>query len=379
MAKILLVANTDWYLVHFRSALAKFLVSEGFDVVMVSPAGPFVESLGETGPRWVRWEVGRRTMAPWTEIAAVIRLAQIYRHEQPDLVHHFTVKPVIYGSLAARLAGVPDLVNSITGLGYLFLQDNRLIRMLRSLVSLLYRYALQYHHGQVIFENQFDSHAFQQLKLVRPDQCHLIEGAGVDSNIYHPAPEPAGTPRVILPGRMLWDKGVGLFVEAARLLQPRLAARFELVGNLDPGNPAAIKEETIRQWEKEGLLAWCGFQEDMAQVYQQSHIVVLPSSGEGLPTALIEAAACGKPIVTTDVPGCRDVVADGVNGILVPPQDPAALTAAIERLVVDAQLRQSMGARGREIVMTRFTNEIVNRETLEVYQKALGQQHYKGE
>jgi glycosyltransferase involved in cell wall biosynthesis len=177
----------------------------------------------------------------------------------------------------------------------------------------------------------------------------------VDANYFTPLPEPPGIPTIILPGRLLWDKGVGVLVNAARILHNRVDVRVALVGQPDPGNPATVDQASIDSWVKEGLIEWWGWQTDMREVYAKSHIVTLPSMGEGLPTALIEAEACNRPIVTTDVSGCRDVVEDGANGFLVPPNDPAQLAEALEKLVCDPGLRVRMGQAGRELVLRRFT------------------------
>jgi glycosyltransferase involved in cell wall biosynthesis len=195
----------------------------------------------------------------------------------------------------------------------------------------------------------------------------LIEGVGIDADYFSLFPEAQGLPVVVLPARMLWDKGVGVLVDAARLLHKRADVRVALVGEPDLGNPAAVDEVQLRGWAEEGVVEWWGWQEDMREVYKQSHIVTLPSLGEGVPTALLEAAACGRPIVATDVAGCRDVVVHGRNGLLVPTNDPAALADALDRLIKDERLRVSMGTAGREIVLSKYTSSQVNAATLRVY------------
>jgi glycosyltransferase involved in cell wall biosynthesis len=365
--KVILVANTDWYLYNFRLALARALRQAGYDVVLVSPPGPYASGLCEAGFRWIPWNVDRRGALPWDEITAFVRLMRIYREERPLIVHHFTIKPVLYGSFAARLAGVWGVVNSITGRGYLFLQNTWKARLLRYGAKLLYRQALHRSRTVVTFENQDDRAFFYKEGLIQEGSGQIIEGAGLDPLAFTPTPEPEGTPVVILPARMLWDKGVGVLVEAARILKKRCEVRVALVGNLDPGNPAAIEEATIREWVAEGVIEWWGFREDMANVYQASHVVTLPSFGEGLPTALIEAAGCGRPIVTTDAPGCRNVVIDGVTGFLVPTEDSQALAEALHKLLGDPELRQRMACQGRQFVLTRFTDEKINQAFLQIY------------
>ncbi len=364
MTKILLVANTDWFLYRYRLSLARYLRRRGFDVALVSPGGNYAPLITAEGFHWLEWPVDRQTSRLPGELAAVLSLWRSFRRERPALVPLHTVKPVLYGSLAARLAGVRGVVRSITGRGYVFLSEDRRARRLRSIVSLLYRLLPG---GATIFENDADRRFFLDRKLVRPSAAHLIEGVGVDTSYYHPLPEPDGTPVVLLASRLLWDKGVGALVEAARLLHSRLEVRVALAGEPDEGNPASIPAETLRGWQAEGAVEWWGWQEDMRAAYAACCLVTLPSLGEGLPTTLLEAAACGRPLVATDVPGCRDVVQDGLNGLLVPPGDAPALAEALERLLRDPGLRRRMGAAGRLRVEQRFSDALVNARTLEVY------------
>jgi len=371
MTKVLLVANTDWYLYNFRLTLAGRLRACGYDVALVSPAGAYVERIQEAGFRWLEWPVSRQSMQPFRESAAVWRLYRLYHRERPDLVHHFTAKPVLYGTLAARLAGVRAVVNSITGLGYLFIQNSLRVRLVRWWVVQLYRLAFHHPGVAVIYENEADRAFFLERRLVAPAQTTIIRGVGVDLEKFQPAPEVDGAPLVILPARMLHDKGVGVLVEAARRLKQERAVRVALVGGNDRGNPANISEATLRAWVEEGAVEWWGFRGDMPEVYRQAHIVTLPSLGEGLPTVLLEAAASGRPIVTTDVPGCREAVVDGVTGILVPPNDPLALAAAIEKLLDDPALRRKMGQNGRQRVVDNFSGEQIVSETMTVYNKVL--------
>jgi glycosyltransferase involved in cell wall biosynthesis len=366
--KILLIANTDWYLYNFRRALANMLRERGFEVGLVSPFGEYTSRLTELGFPWNAWEVGRKTISPIDEFMALSQLTQLYKREKPDIVHHFTIKPVIYGSWAARLAGVPRVINSITGRGYVFLADRWKARLLRPPTRAFYHIALALPNCRVIFENEEDKDYFIQQKLLRPEIASVIAGVGVDTERYFPAPEPEGVPCIVFPARMLWDKGIGVLVEAARLLRERTKARFILVGKPDHGNPTSVKESTLQKWVLEGLVEYWGWQTDMKPVYQNCHIVALPSMYEGTPTALLEAAACGKPLVTSNIAGCRTVVNDGVNGFLIPVNNASALAEALEKLIMDPALRQRMGAAGRKLVEEQFTSASVNQRTLEIYE-----------
>ena len=372
--KLCLVANTDWYLYNFRLALAKHLRSLGWEVILISPPGPYTGRLAEAGFEWLEWQVDRRGLGLVRELQSAWRLRQIYKERRPRLVHHFTVKPVMYGSLAARLVGVPAVVNAITGLGYIFLRSGWQGAALRFVVKPLYRLVIKRPNVHVIFENEDDQEFFLQNRLARKDQTTVIRGVGVDVDRYQPQPEVEGAPLVVMPARLLWDKGVGVLVDAVKHLRQdsnTSSIRVALVGVPDPGNPASIDESQLEQWSTSGLVEHWGFRQDMGEIYRQAHIVCLPSLREGLPTVLIEAAAAGRPIVASDVPGCREVVADGVNGLLVPPDDPPALAGALAKLAGDPVLRQQMGAAGRDIAVTRFANDVIIAATLDVYSNLL--------
>jgi glycosyltransferase involved in cell wall biosynthesis len=374
MPKVILAANTDWYLYNFRRSLAFYLREQGFEVILVSPPGNYISSLEQDGFRWISWQVGRQTIAPWQELPAFISLVKIYRCESPDLVHHHTIKPVLYGSLAARLAGLHSIVNSITGRGYVFLGKGFKARLLKPVARWFYRLAFNQPDQAAIFENEEDRQYFITESIISAENTRLIAGVGVDTQRFFPTPEPSGPPLVLLASRMLWDKGVGILVEAARLLQNTVPHRIVLVGAPDPGNPASIPEDQLRAWESEGLIEWWGWQSDMVSAYQQCAVATLPTMyGEGVPTALLEAAACGRPLVASDMPGCRAVVIDQVNGYLVPPNDPGALAQALDKLLADPALRGRMGAASRQHISEQFRVERVNQDTLGVYQHLLAQ------
>jgi glycosyltransferase involved in cell wall biosynthesis len=373
MSKAILVANTDWYLFNFRRSLANFLKDKGYEVVLISPSGPYVPRLQEAGFRWLAWEVGRQTLSPWREFNAYRRLIQLYRLERPDLTHHFTIKPVLYGTLAARRSGVKAITNSITGRGYVFLSNKASTRVLRFFVRIFYRQVLRSPNCAAIFENQADLDFFTNQDLIPSERAFLIQGVGIDAEHFTPVPEPEGIPVVLLPARMLWDKGVGVLVEAARILQDKIPARFVLIGEPDTGNPANISRTVLEGWVAEGIVEWWGWQQDMKAAYAASHIVTLPSMGEGVPTVLLEAAACARPIVTTNTPGCRDVVKDGISGLIVPPNDPPALADALYKLLIDPNLRGRMGAAGRQLVLHGYTQAQVNQANFEVYCSLISQ------
>jgi len=373
--KILLFANTDWYLYNFRRDLALALARRGDEVVLVSPAGEYAARLQGLGFRWVEFPLSRRGMNPLAEISTLRRLVRLYRREKPDLVHHFTIKCVLYGSLAARWSGIRAVVNSITGLGYIFLPGGVLKRILRFFVRLWYRLVLR--GSQVIFENEDDRQTFLRFGFIHPEDGHMVPGAGVETRRFVPFPFPAGQPVVVLAARMLWDKGIGEFVEAARRLRgDGIRARLILVGRIDPGNPASIPQEQIKTWVDEGLVEWWGWSDDMPATLAKASIVCLPSYyREGLPTILMEASSCSRPVVTTDWPGCRDAVRDGVSGILVRERDAESLVGALRKLVIDPTLCRQMGANGRVLAEKMFSSEKILADIFIVYNRALAKGH----
>jgi glycosyltransferase involved in cell wall biosynthesis len=373
MTKVILSANTDWYLYNFRFSLAKFLRDQGFEVILSSPPGNYHCEFAKEGFRWFAWNLGRQTLAPWKETSSFLQIARIYRRERPDLVHHHTIKPVLYGSLTARLLGVNNVVNSITGRGYVFWGQELKARLLRQVVRRMYRLAFSHPNFAAVFENDDDRKYFVDQNFIPAERTWLVAGVGVDPKRFMPVSEPPGAPVVILSGRMLWDKGVGVLVDAARILHKNRQVRVALVGEPDPGNPASIDPSVLKAWVQEGVVEWWGWQADMRQVYAHSHIVTAPTLfGEGIPTVLLEAAACGRPIVGTDTPGCRDIAIDGLNGFLIPPNDPVALANALDRLISDRDLRGRMGAAGRQLVLEKFTTGKVNAGTLRIYRRVLG-------
>lgn len=369
--KILYFANTDWYLYNFRLNLARAMRDRGHEVVLMSPPGEYVEQIESEGFRWVSLPISRKGTNPLVEFGRIRRIADVYQKEKPDLAHHFTVKCVTYGSLAAHRAGVPHVVNAITGLGSVFVGNSLSTRVLRLIVSGLYRRAMD--NTEVIFQNPDDMNLFLKLGLVHPEQSVLIRGSGIDIDRFTPMPEPEkNTPLVVLPARMLWNKGIGEFVEAAHILQEQgVRARFALVGVADSGNPAAVSLVQLGEWQKEGVVEWWGWQEDIKVVFAMAHIVCLPSYREGVPRVLAEAAACTRALVTTDVPGCREIVKDGENGLLVPARDAAALAEALKKLILNPGLRRQMGEKGREFVEKEFSNQQVVGGTLDVYDRLL--------
>ena len=373
MLRILLFANTDWYLYNFRLALASALRERGHEVILLSPPGRFHERLTAAGFQWISFPLSRQGVNPFHEVMTLWRLVRVYRRVRPDIVHHFTIKPVIYGSLAAQSLRIPSIINSMTGLGHLFIDSGFATRILRRIVSWLYRLCLL--DTQVIFENPEDRDIFLRSNLIKSEQSHLILGTGVDVNKFQPTRKTNGVPLVLFSGRLLATKGLIEYIDAVTILKQKgVKARFAIAGTVDPGNPASIPYDRLDSWKAGDLAEWWGWQDDMPATLARIDIFCLPSYREGMPNALLEACASGLPIVTTDVPGCRDVVQHGINGLLVPPGNAYALAEALEVLLTDPARRCTMGEAGRQLALDRFSLANNISQNIEVYNQALNRQ-----
>jgi glycosyltransferase involved in cell wall biosynthesis len=365
---ILFVVNQAEFFLSHRLPLALAAQAAGFEVDVATPESTAVEGIRRAGLRHHPVPFSRRGLRPLTELGALWALFRLYRSLRPQVVHHVTIKPVIYGSIMARLTRVPAVVNAVSGLGYIFISRGIGAKMLRQCVKWAYRLAFGHSNIKVIFQNRDDLQLFIEDGLVNEKNCILVRGSGVDLNRFVPKDEPRGKPVVLFASRLLRDKGVCDFVEAARRLSTSgIDARFVLVGDTDTGNPASLGPGTVKRWHEDGTIEWWGARSDMPSVLRQARIVCLPSYREGLPKILAEAAACGRAIVATDVPGCREIVQHENNGLLVPPRNVEALASALMLLLQDDCLTRRMGRRGREIAEKDFSVEQVISKTLQIY------------
>jgi glycosyltransferase involved in cell wall biosynthesis len=372
--RLLFVDNqvTD-FLLH-RLALARTLRNAGFAVHVAVPREPGLEEIAREGfpPHVIH--LRRKSARPADELRCFLSLYRLYRRLRPILVQHIRLKPVLYGGMAARLAGVPAVVNMLTGLGHLFATRNAKTRLLGAAVTRGLRVALSHRNSRVIFQNPEDRDLLLSGGLLDARRAVLIKGSGVDLSQFTPQPEPRGDPVVLMASRLLWEKGAGEFVAAARSLRARgIRARFLLVGEPDPGHPSAIPLSVLEGWHATGDIEWLGWRRDMPALMAQCHIVCMPSAyGEGVPRILIEAAAAGRPLVATDSPGCREIARHGRNALLVPVRDSVGLAGALDELIRKPALRAALGAAGRAIAEREFSQEQVITETLEVYRSLTG-------
>ena len=363
--KLLFYVTEDWYFVSHRMPLALAAQAAGYDVSVVTRVRDHKAAIRQAGLRLIPFENSRTGVNPLAELLTVLRLIRLYRHERPAIVHHVAMKPVLYCSIAASFAGRPRIINALAGMGWIFTAREGGARWLKLIVRWALRRVLP--TGVVLVQNPDDAQLMADLG-VAASQIVVIPGSGVDLTKFRPLPEPVSIPTVVLPARLLWDKGVGEFVAAARSLRRQgIQARFILAGLPDAANPAAVPPVLIRKWVDEGVIEHLGWVEDMPRLLAESHIVCLPSYREGAPKALIEAAAAGRPIVTTDVPGCRHVVTHGDNGLLVPARNADLLGEAIATLIGDPELRRRMGARGRSRAERDFGLDRVIEEVLALY------------
>jgi glycosyltransferase involved in cell wall biosynthesis len=367
-SRLLLSVNTAEFFLSHRLHLAEGARAQGWDVWVLCPDGPLVSKIREKKFSVVTVPLGRKSMGLFCEVKTLIAMGKAIREVKPKVYHGFTIKNVLYGTLLCRLLGVPQIVNTITGLGFFFISQKPLIRYLRFFVGWGYRLLFASSKVQVIFQNEDDLQMFVERKWVQPHQTTVIKGTGVDLQIFYPRPEPPGAISILFPARLLKDKGILETLRAAELLKEKgYDFNLQICGNLDPGNPSSMTEAELSPWRSLDYIKINGHVHNMSEALSKCHIVCLPSYREGIPLALIEACAAGKPIVTTNVPGCRAVVTEGQEGFLVPRQNPEALALALENLLQSKELRGRMAQQARTTAEFEFAKEPVVAQNLAVY------------
>ena len=366
--KIIYFITEDWFFCSHFMGRATAALHAGYEVIVVARENAFGGKIREQGITLIPFPISRRGLNPFRELMTIFNIVTIYRRERPAIVHHIAFKPIIYGTIAAFFSGCRKIVNAPVGLGFVYSSESWAARFLRPLARLGFKCLLNPQGSRVIFENQDDLKAFVAAEIVRAHDAILIRGAGVDTDEFFVVPEPDGPPVVILVSRMLWDKGIAEYVEAARILKFRgRSVRMLLVGDPDDQNPASIPIKKLDEWNKNGVVEWLGYRSDISDLLALSHIVCLPSYREGLPKSLLEGLAAGRPLVATDVPGCREAVQDGINGFLVPPKDAQSLANALEKLILNRELRHIMGRTSRDLALIEFSSQRIETETLAVY------------
>lgn len=373
-AKMIFLLNEDAFFVSHRFELGVAAQEQGWEVIVAAGANSRAaqDKIRAAGMRFEPISFDRGGRSAVRDARTLREIGALYRRERPSIVHHVTIKPVLYGSTVARALGVPAVVNAVSGLGFVFLDPSWRGRVLRLGIERAYRFALSHPTSATIFQNEDDRSVFVERRLVVPERVRLVRGSGVDMTRFRPAPIPIGEPVVVLPARLLWDKGVGEYVEAIRILRQRgIRARFALVGAAGGTNPASIPQADVESWVREGIVEWWGHRSDMPEVFRSAHLVVLPSYREGMPLSLLEASACGRPSVTTDVPGCRDAIVAGETGWLVPVRDASALADAMSEAI---SLRHELERRGEAAAIRakrEFDRAAVVDQHLELYRTLL--------
>jgi glycosyltransferase involved in cell wall biosynthesis len=360
---IVLSANSDWNIANFRQSLIRALQKAGYELVVVAPEDPVAQArMGTLGVERIPIRIDRSGLNPWADLRLLVTYRRLLRRLRPLAYLGYTIKPNIYGSVAAASLGIPAIPN-VSGLGTAFIRRGAL----QQIVTGLYRVAFR-RCPVVFFQNDEDRQLFVERGIVRDGQTRVLPGSGLDLGHFAPAPPPDGPLKFLLIGRLLRDKGVREFVDAARALRPELpGARFQLLGPVDEGNRTAIGRVQLEGWVSEGVVEYLGATDDVRPHIAAATAVVLPSYREGLPRSLLEAAAMERPLIATDVPGCRDIVDDSVNGYLCGARDSASLASAMRRMSeLSAAERLAMGRAGRRKVQERFTEDLVVRAYLDL-------------
>ncbi len=374
--KVILFANTAWYLYNFRLSLAKKLKENGYEVVLISPPDEYAKHFEELGFRWISLPMDRRSLNLIREFFLIWHVKNIYQIEKPALVHHFTLKSILIGSIAAKLARIPKHINAIAGLGYIFSSQDLKARILKPVLKYFLRFLLKDKNSTFILQNSNDLIAFDNKASFISHRIKIIKGSGVNIDLFKP---PLNTKiintetKVLLAARLLWDKGIREFVNVAYdIKKMNLPIQFLVAGMPDFGNPNAVPMTMVEKWKNEGVIDILGQYDDMPTLLANVDIFVLPTNyGEGLPRSLLEAGACGLPLITTNIPGCSEVVEEGVNGILIAPKDVTALKEALIYLHENIDLRIQMGVASRKKICEEFDEDIIIKKTIQVYSEIL--------
>lgn len=367
------VSVDNFFCSHFL-ARAKAAKDAGYNVLVLTKVISHGAQIEEAELRLIPLEIDRRSINPIAALRTLYQIICVYKNERPALVHHVALKPILLGSLAARLVKVPNVVNALVGGGYAFTSKNLLMRLVRPILQLAMRVLLNPPRSRVVFENVDDLKACVEARQVRQEDAILIRGAGVHEAQYQAGGPQGGIPIVVLGARLLWDKGIGEFVEASSILRDRgINARFAIVGGADPDNRANIDADTLATWKNDAVVEFWGYRNDMPDVLAQATIACLPSYREGLPKFLLDAMASSLPCVTTDAPGCREAVRDGDNGLLVPVKNVGALADALQKLLLDPKMCRRMGLRGRQRVEQEFASKLIVDQTLALYKAVLSE------
>lgn len=372
--RLLFVVNVDWFFVSHRLPIAIEALEKGYEVHLACSFTDKADYLKSLGIHLHEITFSRSGLGMLSELRTLVSLVRLFQKLKPDILHTVTIKPVLYGGIASRLAGVPAMVSAVSGLGFVFVAETFKAKITKEIVRLLYGFAFRHQNMKVIFQNSSDRDILVGAVNLSASKVSMISGSGVDLGEYTYQPEPENCRYIVMASRLLKEKGVFQFVNAARLLKKKgFAFEFLLVGVPDSGNPNSVSIAELEEWKAEGVIQVLGFRADVKDIFVNASMVVLPSFyGEGLPKVLIEAAACGRPIITSDNPGCRDAVIDGETGIVVPIKDEVKLAEAIEYLANNKEIRLRMGQKARLLAETEFDINCVVDKHLKIYAELTG-------
>ena len=375
--KIVFIANTCWYIYNFRNKLLKDIIKSNYEVFIIAPEDRYSQKLKEFGCKVFDWHLNRSSINPILEIYSILNLIVHLKKNNPDLVHNFTLKSCLYGTIAAKFSGVKNIVNSVTGLGHLFINNSILMRLIRLFLKPIYRFVFNSKGTKIIFQNIDDQRYFLKLGVLKDiKNSFVIKGSGVDSQFFKPFDSTNSRFKkpfkILFPSRLILEKGIKEVLEAHNsLLKKGENIQLLIAGEIDKGNRSAINREYKKYMLSQKNIKILGHKEDLRKVYSESDIVLLPSWREGLSRSLLEAASMSKPIITTNTPGCKDIIDHGLNGLLVPIKDPKAIELAIIFLKRNNKIAKKFGQKVRLKVVEKFDVKLINKQTFDVYKKLL--------
>jgi glycosyltransferase involved in cell wall biosynthesis len=371
MKKVLFVVNDAAFFVSHRLPIAQQLIEEGYEVHLAT-SGETLPIYNEMGLSFHKLGVSRKGTRPLSELRLIWQLFKLFTGLQPDLVHLVTIKPYLYGGIAAKMANVPAVVSAVSGLGFVLMATGFKAKFLKAVLYPLYKFSFSHKNQIIIFQNNDDANFLVDWKVIRASKARLIRGSGVDLSAYQYSAEPKEKIVITFVARLLTGKGIREFINASRIIHSNgKEVNFWVVGDLDEGNPESITKAEVASWKDLSNVKFFGFQSNVAELYSKSNIACLPSYREGLPKSLVEAAACGRAVITTDVPGCRDAIESNKTGLLVPVNNAVALADAIEYLLENPDVRERMGVAGRALAEKEFAIEKIVAEHMEIFQKLL--------
>ena len=374
--KIVLVSNSSWYLYNFRYSLLILLKKKGFSVVLIAPLDSYSKKLKDAGFIFYDWDLNRRSINPFKEIISILKLIKIFKKTKPNLIHNFTIKACLYGSIAAKLLNIKNIINSITGLGQIFISNKPVHLFLRLTLRPFYKFVLKNINSLVIFQNPSDQKKLIEIGITKKNKSKIIKGSGVDINFFNPLKKnylkTNKIPKILFPSRLIYEKGLKELIAACEFLwKKNIKFQLLIAGGVEFANSSLIKKKDLDKIKTNKNIKILGHIHDMYSLYQSIDIVVLPSWREGLSRTLIESAAMQKPIITSNVCGCNDVIDHGINGILIPPKDEKALSLGIELLIRNPKFAKKLGMAAREKMINEFDVSLINHQTIDIYKKLL--------